>query len=367
MRRLCVRVALTASLISIAATAGAAPGVREASVFRKETGDYLVNWKADDPKAPVAIFVASAPDHAAPRKMVIERGKGGSAVIPASAVTGRGYFHVVVNGGRKDPMQDGIWAGERVLRFERASNFRDLGGYETADGRHVRWGMIYRSGAPAMLSAQDLEQVGRLNITTTIDLRSNEERRMTPSLLADDAKRRTIARDYSMQSLIPESSRGAIGLPKIGGYGSVASTLAPLFRQVFDVLETEQGAVHYHCTAGQDRAGMTSALILAALGVPRETILRDYHLSTTARRPQFEMPPIDLSKFPNDPIAAFFAKAKADGSDAAQPLYGEDGQSILAATFDMIDARWGSVDNYLREVIGLTDGDLEKLRAKYLE
>lgn len=362
LRGLCVAWACCTATHAVAA-----PGVIDAQVFRNPAGAYEVTWKTEVAAAPVAIFAADRPDSAAPRNAVATHDRDGKAVIPAKLAGKRPYFHVVVDGGADDPKKDGIWAAERVLPLERASNFRDLGGYRTVDGRHVRWGMIYRSGAPAMLSPADLAYIDRLNIRTTIDLRSNEERHLTPSLLASSGDRRTISQDYSMRALLPESTRGAMGLPKKGGYGSVATALAPLFKDVFQSLESADGAVHFHCSAGQDRAGMTAALILAALGVPRDVILKDYHLSTSARRPKYEMPPIDLAQHPNDPIAAFFAAAQKNGKDAPQPLFGEDGVSILGATFAMIDAQWGSVEGYLRKVVGLTDADFARLRATYLE
>lgn len=367
MRIRFLNTAFFALLCGTAIPALAAPGVTEAQVFRTASGAYELTWKTNTANAPVDIFVADAPDPAAPRTSVANDDRDGKAIIPMKRAGHRPYFHIVVDGGKADPKQDGIWAAERILQLEKSSNFRDLGGYRTVDGKTVRWGKIFRSAAPAMLSPADLAYVDQLNIRTTIDLRSNEERKIAKSLLADTDGRRTITRDYSMMELLPKSTRGAIGLPKSGGYGDVVNALAPLFKEVFQSLETANGAVHFNCSAGQDRAGMTAALILSALGVPRDTILRDYHLSTAARRTQYEMPRIDLAKFPNDPVAAFFAEAQKSGKDAPQPLYGEDGISILGATFDMIDAQWGSVEGYLRTVIGLTDADFEKLRATYLE
>lgn len=367
MRIRYLNTAIFALLCGAAAPALAAPGVTEAQVFRTASGAYELNWKTNDANAPVDVFVSETPDDAAPRTSVANDNRDGKAIISAKKAGRSPYFHIVVDGGKADPKQDGIWAAERIQPLEKASNFRDMGGYRTVDGKTVRWGKIFRSAAPAMLSPADMTYIDRLNIRTTIDLRSNEERKIAASMLADADGRRTITRDYSMMDLLPKSTRGAIGLPKSGGYGDVVQTLAPLFKEVFQALETTDGAVHFNCSAGQDRAGTTAALILAALGVPRDVILRDYHLSTTARRPQYEMPRIDLAKFPNDPVAAFFAEAQKNGKDAPQPLYGEDGISILGATFDMIDAKWGSVEGYLRTVIGLTDADFEKLRATYLE
>lgn len=65
--------------------------------------------------------------------------------------------------------------------------------------------------------------------------------------------------------------------------------------------------VAYNCSAGQDRTGFASAVILSALGVPREIIVRDYHLSSEYRRPEFEMTKFDPAAFPDNAAAKMFA------------------------------------------------------------
>lgn len=170
-----------------------------------------------------------------------------------------------------------------------------------------------------------------------------------------------------MMSLMPKDAGQGLELPKSGGCGESIVSLAPLYRSIFVWLLKGDGAVHYHCSAGQDRTGIASALILSALGVPREQTLRDYHLSTPLRKIQYEMQPIDPEKHKGNPVALMFLRVQEAGAGEAQPLYGEDGISILAATFEMIDERWGSTDKFLHEVIGLTDADIERLKNLYLE
>jgi protein-tyrosine phosphatase len=129
-------------------------------------------------------------------------------------------------------------------------------------------------------------------------------------------------------------------------------------------LLSEKGPVSYNCTAGQDRTGVATALILSALGVPRQTILNDYHLSTVYRRPENEMPAVDPTMYPGNPVAALFAKGRLM---KPQPLYSEDGRSFMAAMYDRIDGHWGSVENYLDQVLGVGPTELARLRAHYLE
>ena len=63
---------------------------------------------------------------------------------------------------------------QRLLPLEGGQNFRDLGGYRTRDGRTVRWGMQFRSGAMNGLTAADYAYLGKIGIRTVCDFRSNE-------------------------------------------------------------------------------------------------------------------------------------------------------------------------------------------------
>jgi protein-tyrosine phosphatase len=124
----------------------------------------------------------------------------------------------------------------------------------------------------------------------------------------------------------------------------------------------------YHCSAGQDRTGITTGLILSALGVDRATILKDYHLSTELRRPQFEMPPLDPADWPGNPIVPYYVAAmKKPGGPKAEPLFTPKGNSHLAQFFEMIDKEHGGIAAYLEKELGIDARDTERLRALYLE
>lgn len=353
---------LAAFLIGSAGAVHAAPGLLAADVARTTDGSYLLQWHTRHPAMRVDAFILGRDGET--RTLVGDDLTGGRAQLSLpDTVEPNPHFYLVVDGGPKDPETDGLDAHARLLPLQQASNFRDLGGYVTEDGRKVRWGLIYRSAAPALLSRQDLAYLGGLNIKTTVDLRSNEERKLNPSRLATP-DRETVTMDYSMMALLPANAAHGVHLPRVGGYGESIVTLAPLYHEVFVRLLKGDGAVHFHCSAGQDRTGVAAALILSALGVSRGQIIGDYQMSTKLRQPRYEMPPIDPAQHPGDPIARIFVGAH---ERAPEPLYGEDGVSILAATFDMIDERWGSVQGFLHQVIGLSDADIARLKSLYLE
>jgi protein-tyrosine phosphatase len=153
-----------------------------------------------------------------------------------------------------------------------------------------------------------------------------------------------------------------------GVYRRMPTMLAPHLKLVFQDLLARDGAVAYNCSAGQDRTGFVTAMILTALGVPREVILTDYHLSTMLRRPEWEMPRIDPAAHPGDPAAQLFAQLQSTPAAAKpQPLKTADGTAFLSYAFDEIETKWGSVDAYLEKEAGVSRANIVKLRAAYLE
>lgn len=255
-------------------------------------------------------------------------------------------------------------ARERVIQLEQGSNFRDIGGYRTMDGRQVRWGMVYRSGAMPMLTDVDVKRIEALGIREVVDLRSIEERRLAPSRLTSP---RSFAIDYSLMAMMQDPKGGFQG-NGVALYRGFPDFLKPQLKLVFARLLAGEGPISFHCSAGQDRTGFTTAMIYSALGVPRDTIVRDYLLSTELRRPQYEMPRIDEATAKADPVAALFARYQnMPGAEKAQPLVEKDGTPYLVGAFAAIEEKWAGVDGYLKAEIGLTDADITRLKALYLE
>ena len=261
---------------------------------------------------------------------------------------------------------------ERLLTLDRGSNFRDVGGYPAAGGKHVRWGVIYRTAAMPMLDNADYRYLNHLNLREDIDLRSVEERQIAPDHVAEKTGARYYAVDYPGTTifgrLAHQSSANGAQVGSTDLYREWPISLAPQYRELFRELLRHDGAVAYHCSAGQDRTGLATALVLIALGVPRDVVMEDYHLSTADRRPENEMPPIQAGEYPGNIVADYYLKVRASGASIkAKPLYDSQGRPYLEHAFDEIDAKWGSVDNYLDEVLGVDKADKTKLRALYLE
>ena len=332
-----------------------------ASVERTAPGQISVHWKSPDP---VDVFLAARPDTPIARARLAMRGDKDGTFQADWNDPARPYLIL-----RDETDSQVVRVAERLLTLDRGSNFRDVGGYPAADGRHVRWGLIYRTAAMPMLDDADYRYLNHLNLREDVDLRSVEERQLAPDHVAERTGARYFAVDYPGSSIFgrlasPATARTAT----MDIYREWPTSLAEQYREIFRALLRHDGAVAYHCSAGQDRTGVATALVLIALGVPRDVILQDYHLSTADRRPENEIPPLRPGEYPGNVVADFYLKLQAAGIPMkARPLLDSQGRPYLGYALDEIEAKWGSVENYLDKVLGMDKAKIARLRALYLE
>ncbi len=324
---------------------------------RISPGLVAVTWSD---KAPVDVYMADRPDAAmSEAKLVADDNRKGRIEVPADPAD-RPYFILV---DTKDGAR--VRLAERVLPLDQGSNFRDLGGYPAASGKHVRWGRIYRSGGTPMLSEADLAKIADLGLKDLVDLRSSEERVLAPTRIEGV---RYTAVGYSMARIRGQTAAPGTDEYMHEVYRVFPTMLAPQIRIVFEDLLAGDGPLVFNCSAGQDRTGFTTAILLTALGVPREVIYADYHLSTTYRRPQFEMPHLDVAAQPNNPAVQMFAGYQRDpAANKPKPLYDSQQHALLEFALAEVETRWGSVEAYLDKELGVSAEDITKLRAMYLE
>jgi protein-tyrosine phosphatase len=356
MRAITLMNGALALILAAGIAAPAAALVSDAAVERTGTDQLSLHWTA---KGPVDVLLADKADSTPGAAKLVSKGDRDGTETVTSALPVRAYFLL------RDTSDGSITrVAERLVPLKQGSNFRDIGGYPAAGGKHVRWGLIYRSGATAMLTPEDQATVRGLGLTHLVDLRSDEERVLAPTKI-DGVPYAAVG--YSMQRIF-ESMKPVNGVPQNGGslYRGLPLMLAPQMKLLFAALLAKQGPVEYNCSAGQDRTGFATAMILSALGTPRDVIVKDYHLSTGYRQPDWEMPPIDVAAHPGDPVAALFARGNGVARKA-QPLMDAKGRAFLTDAFEEIDTKWGSPIGYLEKVVGLTPVDIAVLRKTYLE
>jgi protein-tyrosine phosphatase len=261
----------------------------------------------------------------------------------------------------------------RVVHLENGSNFRDGGDYPTLDGTTVTRGKLFRSAAMyAIDSENDLHYLNKFDFQTVLDLRSLEERNLQPDrwVLKDDDVEYT-AYDYSFMEMMKKAQKlqesgGSFDMPTM--YKAMHKSLKPQLKMYFDALLNEKTPIILHCSAGQDRTGFVSAMMLSALNVEKNLIFEDYQLSTDFRRPQIEKGDIDYAAAAKD--GNMFAKimmqyTKGKEQTNANPLRTAQGRSFLAYSFDAIESEYGSVSAYLEKEIGLGKAEIAKLKALY--
>jgi protein-tyrosine phosphatase len=169
---------------------------------------------------------------------------------------------------------------DRLVPFTGVLNFRDLGGYATEDGRHTRWGRLFRSDAMHDLTAEDLEVFRGLGIASVVDLRSvSEVERTGRGLLADESLHFVNAPVLS--SYQTDESRGDIDEGYMSRrYLEYLEIGAPAFVRVFEEMtKADNYPLVFNCFLGKDRTGVVAALVLSCLGVERSSVVEDYALT----------------------------------------------------------------------------------------
>lgn len=251
----------------------------------------------------------------------------------------------------------------RIVSLSGGYNFRDLGNYKTSNNRRVRQGQVFRSGSIANLTPADIDQLARLGIKTICDLRSGPERIASPNRWIEQGSFNYWSGKESQATGDPipilkrclitadETRQVACDIYRLMPYEQADS-----YREIFKRLTAGNTPLVFHCAAGKDRTGVASALILAALGVARETIMADYILTDAVIE---QICAIFLADSRHSlaiasPRETWFPILQAD------PLY-------LNAMFNEIEGRHGSVDAYLAEEIGVDKPALAAIRNRLLE
>ena len=255
----------------------------------------------------------------------------------------------------------------RKLPFTGAHNFRDLGGYKTEDGRTVKWGKIYRSDNLHSLTDEDLKYMKRLNIKSVVDFRSLEERKSEPDRLNPDMTQVLLPINFQPKELDDDSIKNIIKDLTFGDLDSsnllrdfnivIVEEFAEEYKNFFRyIIENNAEPLVFHCTAGKDRAGFASAMILTILGVPREKVIEDYLLTNTYVKDHVDDKMLEIE------LKTFF---RADTDNLRKINLVEE--RYIQAAFDTIDSKWGGMDRYISEALNLNEEDILKLKDFYLE
>ena len=242
-----------------------------------------------------------------------------------------------------------------VLPLQGGSNFRDLGGYRTADGRLVRRGAVFRSAHLGGLTNEDRAALGAIGVRTIVDLRGVNEAAETPHSIEGVTCRVVGAH---IEPGVGDKIRGAVedgtANPHLmmqfltDHYRDYPRRCAPGFRTLFATLSD---GVHrplvFHCTAGKDRTGFASALLLTLLGVPWQTVMEDY-LRTN------DLWTGHIGRYPELDI-----DTRAAIIEARTPY--------LEAAFEVVRADFGTPEAFAEKALGLGAPERERLKRDLLD
>ena len=245
---------------------------------------------------------------------------------------------------------------DRLLPFEGAHNFRDLGGYPSSFGGTTRWGVLYRAAGLSEMTEADLRELHQLGIRTVYDLRRDDEREMAP----DPVPTVHVCLMSHVLANAPMPDRSSLVDHDDGTQfmrqlysGLLAHAGEEIGRLIRHLVDGDSAPAVFHCTAGKDRTGVVAALILLAVGVDRETVLDDFELTnryvTRETHAAMYQRMLDHGMSP-EAAAGMFAAARGS----------------MAAALDELDEVYGGAEAYLTTHAGLDAGHLARLRALLL-
>ncbi|MFE2021578.1 tyrosine-protein phosphatase [Streptomyces sp. NPDC059499] len=344
----------TALLVGLAAPAATAAGhsssghersshtripFSSAEVTANKDGSFTVEWAA-----PGIRHVAVRVDG----RTVATGGSTGRVTVRGLPAKDRQWFDLTpAHGGS-------LRLADRLVQLEGAVNFRDAGGYRTADGHWVKMGEIYRSDALDKLTAADLAKLRRLSIRTVYDLRTESERGGAPDRVPSGATH--VVADVLAGSpgftTMPTTAAEATAMMVEGEKFMVSGdTAASAYRTVFSgIADDDAHGVLFHCTAGKDRTGWANAALLTALGVPRNTVMADYLASNDYRA---------------EANAAALASMPPQQAEVYKPLLDVRAE-YLNSGFEEVTQAFGSFRTYEQRTLGMSSKDLHDLKRDLL-
>lgn len=327
----------------------------DSEVIRRSDDSLIVRW--DGKPDQTEIYIAADPtdpDNWRLEKTVIDQNQATFTDLDPGT---RFYFKLRLTGDDRKDQE--LVVGERFLPLESVNNLRDIGGYRTADGQTIRWGMLYRTGNLARLNGVDMGYLQALGTKLVCDLRSTATIEKSPDRLPAGSGyfHTPIYEDEFNQELFPVMlfRRHLLGENLAAGYSNWPQSGALAFGKFFEKLtDPDNFPMLYHCTAGKDRAGIATAILLSLLGVPDETIIADYSLTNLMFDRLYqefvEDNRVEKLGIPNSDIKIMLA---------ANPEWIKD-------TLDLLNAKFGGAAGYLLAAADVSQDTIDSIRMNLL-
>lgn len=253
----------------------------------------------------------------------------------------RSYFKLTTDHGE-------AILSETQLPMAGGYNFRDLGGMQSSNGKHIKWGKIFRTDDLYNLTPEDLQYLSSIPINYVIDFRYKDECSSAPDRFPNGLKK-----CYSL-SIKPGnllSLRKQEGVTKediiekmMDLYRIMVSTpdCIAIFKEFFKIMERGENPLIFHCSAGKDRTGVAASLLLFSLDIPYKTIMEDYMSSNEYLDDKY------LPLFEENPINKYLYTVRPE---------------FLESAISEINKKYGCVQSYLQDVL---DVKIDKMKEIYL-
>jgi protein-tyrosine phosphatase len=265
-------------------------------------------------------------------------------------------------------------APERHVVLDGQPNFRDVGGYETTDGRMVKWGEVYRSGELPRLSDEDVAKLDALDIRTVVSFLTEKE---IAARGPDRLPGGTVEVALPMEAgNLGDLTAVVNDARKTGDFSEVPADINPdIHRRLMieaqehyaallrEIADPASRPLVYHCSHGVHRTGTATAILLSALGVPWETVREDYLLSNTYRWDEIEHRLSALRDLYAENNGIPPEEVDTTNMDAFYILQG----AYIDAALEQAIEEYGSMEAYIRDGLGITDEEVELLREQLLE
>ena len=250
----------------------------------------------------------------------------------------------------------------RLLPMDGAYNTRELGGYKTTDGKSVKWGMLFRSDKLSDISETDQKYLQNLGIKRIVDFRSEGEKTEDPNNIPEgiDYIETPINVDGAMRSKIEAVLKGETNKEiksfLVDANKEFVTNYTDVYENFLRSLIDEDGPTLFHCTAGKDRAGFAAAITLIALGVSKEHVIEDYMKTNVFTKDRIDEM---INKI------ALMSLYQVD-AEILRPLIGVE-RIYIETAFNTAEEKYGSLENFIREGLNISDEEIQMLRNKFLE
>lgn len=261
----------------------------------------------------------------------------------------------------------------RYIDLQGTYNFRDIGGYHTKSGKRVAFGKLFRSDELSRLTPEDVIKIKALGIRTIIDFRNTKERENNEDIPIEGVHVQYLDPVADIAALASSEFTGGKKLdlhdPKnmtaeLAKHLMIEQNVAfvhdkkcqKAYREMFHViLQEENIGIVQHCRGGKDRTGYGIALILFALGVSSQDIIKDYMLTNHYKKEKNEAS-----------LKALLKETKNEDLVQAIRYFKEANEVFLQTALNEIKAHYQNPINYIQTVLGITESQIKTLEKLYL-